>query len=81
MENKTTPHIDLNFNILFRAMPGLLVVLSPELDILAANDQYLKATGKTHQEIIGKNLFQVFPSEKTYSDSVMRVYSYQRWLK
>lgn len=68
MENKTTKGIDLNFEILFQAMPGLLVVLSPDFTILAANSSYLQATHKTLEEILGRNLFQVFPPDKKEED-------------
>ncbi len=48
-------------NSLFESLPGLYLVISPELTIVAASDEYLKATMTTRPSIIGRNLFEVFP--------------------
>src|SRR5690606_13246619 len=41
--------------------PGLYLVLSPSLEILAASDTYLKATMTKREEIVGRGVFDVFP--------------------
>jgi signal transduction histidine kinase len=51
----------LDFAQIFNAVPGLYVVLSPELAILAVSDAYLRATMTTRQALIGRNLFEAFP--------------------
>lgn len=54
----------LNFETLFRALPAQYVVLEnrgPGYKMVAASDEYLAVTGKTKAEVIGKNLFDVFP--------------------
>jgi signal transduction histidine kinase/uncharacterized membrane protein affecting hemolysin expression len=48
-------------NNLFESLPGLYVVLTPDLSIVAASDAYLKATMTTRDGILGRNLFEVFP--------------------
>jgi signal transduction histidine kinase/uncharacterized membrane protein affecting hemolysin expression len=48
-------------NNLFESLPGLYLVLTPEISIVAASDAYLKATMTTREGIIGRNLFEVFP--------------------
>lgn len=50
-----------DFKLLFEASPGLFLVLSPELIIVAASDAYLNATMTARSDIIGKHLFEVFP--------------------
>jgi PAS domain S-box-containing protein len=50
-----------NFKTLFECAPGLYLILKPDLSILAASDEYLKATLKRREEIRGRNLFEVFP--------------------
>ena len=52
---------DLDFRKLFEAAPGLYLVLSPDLKIIAASNAYLKATMTNRTEIIGRPLFDVFP--------------------
>jgi PAS domain S-box-containing protein len=47
--------------LLFESAPGLYLVLSCDLTIVAASDAYLEATMTRRRDIIGKNLFVVFP--------------------
>ncbi|MFZ5895531.1 MAG: ATP-binding protein [Myxococcota bacterium] len=51
----------VNFEALFASVPALYLVLTPELTIVAVSDAYLRATMTRREEIIGKNLFDVFP--------------------
>ena len=50
-----------NFQRLFESSPGLFLVLTPDLHILAVTDAYLKATMTTREGIVGRYLFEVFP--------------------
>lgn len=50
-----------DFRLLFESVPGLYLVLSPELKILAVSDAYLKATLTEREKILGRGLFEVFP--------------------
>ena len=51
----------VDFRKLFEAMPGLYLVLAPDLTIVAASEAYLRATMTKRDEIIGRNVFDVFP--------------------
>ena len=50
-----------NFRALFEAAPGLFLVLTPDLRIVAVSDLYLRATMTTREDIFGKKIFDVFP--------------------
>jgi two-component system, LuxR family, sensor kinase FixL len=50
-----------DFRALFRAAPGLYLVLNPKLTIVEASDAYLRATMTERQSIVGRELFDVFP--------------------
>jgi len=50
-----------DFRILFESAPGLYLVLTPNLDIVAVSDAYLMATMTTREAILGQHLFNVFP--------------------
>jgi hypothetical protein len=50
-----------DFRRLFEGTPGLYLVLDPELVIAAVNDAYLMATMTTREDILGRNVFDVFP--------------------
>ncbi len=50
-----------DFRALFESAPGLYLVLTPTLTIVAASDAYLQATMTRREEILGRYLFDVFP--------------------
>jgi signal transduction histidine kinase len=50
-----------DFRVLFKAAPALLLVVDPELRIVAVSDDYLKATMTRREEIVGRGIFEVFP--------------------
>ncbi|MGZ6489259.1 MAG: ATP-binding protein [Bacteroidia bacterium] len=49
------------YKTLFESVPGLYLVLLPNLTIYAVSDAYAEATMTKREEIIGKHLFEVFP--------------------
>jgi PAS domain S-box-containing protein len=51
-----------DFRLLFETSPSLLLVVDRELNLLAATDGYLRATHTERAAIIGRNVFEVFPS-------------------
>ncbi|MBV8938634.1 MAG: PAS domain S-box protein, partial [Alphaproteobacteria bacterium] len=50
-----------DFRVLFESAPGLYLVLRPDLSIVAASDAYLQATMTLREQIVGRNVFDVFP--------------------
>ena len=50
-----------DFRTLFESVPGLYLVLTPDLTIVAASDAYLRATMTQREEIRGRGIFDVFP--------------------
>jgi signal transduction histidine kinase len=50
-----------DFRVLFEGAPGLYLVLTPDLKIVAVSDSYLRATMTQRVEILGRHLFDVFP--------------------
>lgn len=59
------------FQGLFESGPGLYLVLSPEepYQIVAVSDSYPGATMTRREAIVGRNLFDVFPSNPADSDA------------
>ncbi|HEY0707447.1 MAG TPA: ATP-binding protein, partial [Polyangia bacterium] len=58
---RSSPVAEPNFRLLFESVPGLFLVLRPDLQIVAASNAYLAATLTKRAEIIGRHLFEVFP--------------------
>jgi signal transduction histidine kinase/CheY-like chemotaxis protein len=50
-----------DFRTLFESAPGLYLVLDPTFLIVAVSDAYLEATMTRREEILGRNIFDVFP--------------------
>src|SRR5260370_40173593 len=50
-----------DFQALFEGAPGLYLVLTPDLTIVAASEAYLRATMTERAAIVGRQLFDVFP--------------------
>src|SRR5689334_15188549 len=54
---------DVDFRAVFDALPGLYLILDPDLVIVAVNDAYLDATMTRREQIVGKHVFTVFPDD------------------
>jgi signal transduction histidine kinase/ActR/RegA family two-component response regulator len=50
-----------DFQLLFESAPSRYLILDPQLRIVAANDSYLSATMTVRADIMGRNVFEVFP--------------------
>jgi two-component system, LuxR family, sensor kinase FixL len=75
-------HTSPDFRVLFQAVPGLYLVLAPDLTIVAASDAYLRATLTDRQNIVGHGLFETFPEKPGDLDnlraSLERVLQFRR---
>ncbi|PVE23400.1 hypothetical protein DC522_16195 [Microvirga sp. KLBC 81] len=53
----------INFEALFNASPNPYVLLNPSLVIMGMNEAYLRATMRNREELVGRNMFEAFPSD------------------
>ncbi|MBW8792124.1 MAG: PAS domain-containing protein, partial [Streptomyces sp.] len=53
------PHID--YAAVFRALPGMVALLTPELVYVDVNDDFLRLTGRAREQLLGHYIFDVFP--------------------
>src|ERR671925_2447098 len=53
--------LGVDFRALFEAAPGLFLVLDPDLRIVAVSDAYVAATMVRREDVLGRDLFEVFP--------------------
>ncbi|RVT80040.1 PAS domain-containing protein [Flavobacterium sufflavum] len=62
----------IDFQKIFLSAPSLFLIVSTDLSILDLNDSYEKAAMKKREEMIGRNLFEVFPDnpEDKHADGV-----------
>jgi len=64
----------MDLNNLFSLVPAAMVVVSPELKILAATDAYLKLTMRNREDLIGQHfLLEAFPDNQfSYEENPVR---------
>ena len=55
----TEPEID--YTALFRALPGMVALLTPQLVYADANEEFLRLTGRTREQLVGRYLPDAFP--------------------
>ncbi|MES2356696.1 MAG: ATP-binding protein [Pseudomonadota bacterium] len=67
--NTELRHNRAELKSLFESLPGLYLVLSPDLKIVSVSDAYLKATLTTREDILDRNLFDVFPDNPDDPDT------------
>lgn len=60
----------LDFRLLFEKSPEAFLVLRPSLYIVAASDEYLRATMTTRNKIVGRHIFDAFPDDNEKADGV-----------
>lgn len=51
----------IDFRLLFESGQSLQLILSPAFEIVAASDAHLRATMTERSQVIGRNVFDVFP--------------------
>jgi serine phosphatase RsbU (regulator of sigma subunit) len=53
------PRID--YAAVFRALPGMVALLTPDLLYADANEDFLRMAGRTRDQLVGRYIFDVFP--------------------
>ncbi|MGC4099986.1 PAS domain S-box protein [Ferruginibacter sp.] len=71
--HKTPTSADLG--MIFENLPGLYLVLYPDLTIAAVSNSYLRATLTCREQIVGRHLFDVFPDNPAdlHADGVSKL--------
>jgi len=60
--------VDVDHAAVFAALPTPYLVLTPDLVIADANPAYLATTGRSLEELVGRNVFDAFPGNPNDSD-------------
>ena len=58
-----SPPPSIDFETLFGASPNPYVLMAPDLTIVTMNDAYLTATMRERNDIVGRKMFDAFPSD------------------
>ncbi|PWI14769.1 protein phosphatase [Streptomyces sp. Act143] len=51
----------IDYAAVFQALPGMVAVLTPELVYADANEEFVRMSGRTREQLVGRYLFEVFP--------------------
>jgi serine phosphatase RsbU (regulator of sigma subunit) len=52
---------EIDFAAVFQALPGAVAVLTPRLEYACVNESYIRLSGRTPDQLIGRYVFDVFP--------------------
>lgn len=66
-ESRVRPAGQVDFELVFHLLPGLCLVLDPAFTILAQNAEHARATLSEGRNVVGQNLFAVFPDNPNHS--------------
>ncbi|GAA2528571.1 MULTISPECIES: PP2C family protein-serine/threonine phosphatase [Streptomyces] len=59
----------IDYAAVYRALPGMVALLTPELVFADVNEAYVHGTGRPREELVGRYLFDVFPDNPNDPDS------------
>ncbi|HET6358955.1 PP2C family protein-serine/threonine phosphatase [Streptomyces sp.] len=51
----------IDYSAVFQALPGMVALLTPELVYADANEEFLRVSGRSREQLMGRYLFDVFP--------------------
>ena len=49
------------YEAVFHALPGMVALLTPDLEYADANEDFLQLAGRTREQLLGRYIFDVFP--------------------
>ncbi|WP_200307066.1 PP2C family protein-serine/threonine phosphatase [Streptomyces adelaidensis] len=55
----------IDYSAVFQALPGMVALLTPEFVYLDANEEFLRLSGRSREQVVGRYLFDVFPDNPT----------------
>ncbi|MFD7079692.1 PP2C family protein-serine/threonine phosphatase [Streptomyces sp. NPDC059918] len=55
------PDVVIDYATVFRLLPGMVALLTPELVYVDANEEFMHSSGRTRDQLIGRYVFDVFP--------------------
>jgi signal transduction histidine kinase len=53
--------LEIDYEVVFKALVAPLLLLTPDFVVVAANDSYLKVTGRCRADLLGRHFFTIFP--------------------
>ncbi|MEV0170513.1 SpoIIE family protein phosphatase [Streptomyces sp. NPDC050803] len=51
----------IDYRAVFQALPGMVALLTPDLVYADANEDFTRLAGRSHDQLIGRYIFDVFP--------------------
>ena len=66
---KFRPAARVDFELVFQLTPGMCLVLDPGFTVLAQNEEHARVTLSIAKDVVGKNLFAVFPDNPNHNSA------------
>ncbi|WP_329315144.1 PP2C family protein-serine/threonine phosphatase [Streptomyces sp. NBC_01262] len=52
---------EIDYRAVFHALPGAVMVMTPDLVVIEVNEAFARMTGREREELLGRSLFELFP--------------------
>ncbi|MBK3576997.1 SpoIIE family protein phosphatase [Streptomyces sp. MBT65] len=52
---------EIDYSAVFQGLPGMVALLTPDLVYADVNEEYLRMSGRTREQVVGRFMFDVFP--------------------
>jgi len=59
----------IDYAAVFQALPGMVALLTPDLIFADVNDAFVRGSGRTRDQVVGRYLFDVFPDNPGDGDA------------
>ncbi|MEU1423704.1 SpoIIE family protein phosphatase [Kitasatospora sp. NPDC005751] len=59
----------VDYRAVFQALPGMVALLTPDLVYVDVNEDFVRMSGRTREQLVGRYLFDVFPDNPNDPDA------------
>ncbi|GGW27770.1 PP2C family protein-serine/threonine phosphatase [Streptomyces griseoloalbus] len=63
------PETSIDYAAVYRALPGMVALLTPDLVFADVNEAFVRGSGRSREDLVGRFLFDVFPDNPKEPES------------
>ncbi|MET7294676.1 SpoIIE family protein phosphatase [Streptomyces griseoloalbus] len=64
------PETSIDYAAVYRALPGMVALLTPDLVFADVNEAFVRGSGRSREDLVGRSLFDVFPDNPNDRESM-----------
>lgn len=59
----------IDYQAVFQALPSMVALLTPDLVYVDVNEEFVRSSGRSREQLVGRHLFDVFPDNPNDSEA------------